>query len=383
LSKPAILQVIPKLETGGAERTTLDIAAALGQAGYRALVASEGGRLEKDLIASGAEIIHLPVASKNPLTLYANIARLKALIAEENIALIHARSRAPAWSALYAAKAARIPFVTTHHGLYKAKSGLKFWYNSVMVRGDAVIANSEWTANHIKQSYGVVPKRVAVIPRGVDLAVFDPAKISPEKIVAQRTAWGAAPGAPVILLPGRLTRWKGQTVLIEAAAYLLGSGRLPEGTRIILAGDDQGRKGYTEELKNDVRNAGLEDVFVLAGHVSDMPLAYASTDIAVSASTEPEAFGRIPPEAGAMARPVIATDHGGARETVVAGETGLLIPPGDAPALAEALARLLAHSPAARAEMGRKGRTLVEHRFSVARMCADTLALYRELLGSP
>ncbi len=380
MSKPAILQVIPKLDAGGAERTTLDIALALGQAGYRALVASEGGRLEKELVASGAESIHLPVASKNPFVMYANIARLKALIAKENIALIHARSRAPAWSALYAAKAAGVPFVTTHHGIYRATSGFKRRYNAVMVKGDAVIANSEWTANHIKQSYGVAPKRIAVIPRGVDLGVFDPAKISPQQIAAQRTEWGARPDTPVILLPGRLTRWKGQAVLIEAAAILKAGGRLAPGTRFVLAGDDQGRSDYTEDLRNRIKAAGLEDAFILAGHVNYMPLAYSAADIAVSASTEPEAFGRIPPEAGAMERPVIATDHGGARETVIPGETGLLIPPGDAAAFADALADLLALTALTRAEMGKKGRSLTERRFSVARMCADTLALYRELL---
>jgi len=375
-----VLQIIPKLETGGAERTTVDMAAALKAAGWRALVVSEGGRMVPELETAGGEHLHLPAASKSPLTILANAVRLKRIITEQKVALVHARSRAPAWSALLAARLAGVPFVTTYHGIYRAGNAAKRLYNSVMVKGDAVIANSEWTAERIRADYGRVP-RLAVIPRGVDLEVFDPAAVAPERVGSLREQWGAQNSDLVVLLPGRLTRWKGQGVLIEALATLKRAGRLPH-LVVVLAGDAQGRDSYAAELRHAVSEAGLKEVVALPGHVSDMAAAYLAADIVVSASTKPEPFGRVPVEAGAMGRPVIATDHGGARETVIGEVSGLLIPPSDAAALAGALERLIALGPEGRAAMGAKGRAQVRERFTRARMCADTIALYRELLDS-
>lgn len=373
---------MPSLDTGGAERTTVDVAQALTKAGFVALVATRGGRMTEELARTGAEWIALPVDRKSPLALLANARRIARLIRTRNIALVHARSRAPAWSALWAARLTGVPFVTTHHGIYNAKSRLKRLYNSVMARGDAVIANSQWTADHIAREYGFTPRRLVVIPRGVDFARFDPVQVTPARVAAMRARFRAGQGDIVVLLPGRLTRWKGQAVLIEAVARLKRAG-LGHAMRVVLAGDAQGRSDYESELEARSAEAGLGETVTIAGHVLDMPAAYRAADIVVSASTDPEAFGRIAAEAGAMERPVIASDHGGSREIVLHARTGLLVPPGDPAALAAALETMIAMGPEGRQALGRAARAHIARNFTVERMCADTLALYRELLNGP
>lgn len=376
--KPAILQLIPNLDTGGAERSTIDMAAAIAAAGFTSLVASEGGRMEAELGYKGGKLIRLPMASKSPLTIYANAAKLEELIAKSNVKLIHARSRAPAWSGLIAARRAKIAFITTHHGHYSAKNMFKRWYNSVMVRGDAVIANSSFTAQHIAHEYGRMRARIVTIPRGLDDRMFSPEAVPEGRVASFRESWGAAPGDLVILLPGRLTRWKGQLVLIGALA------QLPPETpsfRAVLAGDAQGREDYVAELRAAIADAGLAQRVHIAGHVHDMAAAYLAADIVVSASTDAEAFGRVAAEAAAMGRPVIATDHGGARETVLDGRSGVLTPPGDAAALAGALTKLIAMGREGRARLGDAGRAHVLSRFTREAMCAATIALYEELVG--
>ncbi len=376
---PAILQVIPALDTGGAERTTIDIARALVRDGLRSVVATTGGRLEPLLAATGSELVRLPVNSKAPQTIAANALRLARLIRVQNVRLIHARSRAPAWSAALAARIERIPFVTTYHGIYNASNPLKRFYNSVMTRGDAVIANSHWTAEHIVREHRIPRARLAVIHRGVDLGEFDSAGVAPARVAALRGEWGATEGQTVILLPGRLTRWKGQLVFVEALAQLARAGTLSN-AKAVLAGDAQERKAYAAELQEAIARANLSGAIAIVGHVQDMPAAYSASDIVVSASTDPEAFGRVAAEAGAMARPVIATDHGGARETVLDGRSGLLVPPGDAARLAGAIGTLMSMTDEERRSMGECGRAHVREHFSLDRMCADTIALYRALL---
>ncbi len=381
-SQMSILQIIPRLEAGGAERTTIDIAAALVNAGHRALVVSEGGRLEPELRAAGARLLKLPVASKNPITILRNISRLKNIIAEYRVDLIHARSRAPAWSAFYAAKQTNIPFVTTHHGTYRAKNALKHFYNSVMIRGDAVIANSEWTADLIRSNYASTPKRIAEIPRGIDLAHFDPSRISEQSREAMRQSWSIGPTARILLLPGRLTRWKGHLVLIDALARLSGRRKLPPDLRVVIAGDEQGRKSYLGEIEAAIAAGDLQEIVTLSGHIADMASAYSAADIVLSASSKPEAFGRVPAEAAAMGLPVIATDHGGARETILPGRSGLLVPPRDPEALGEALEHLLGLPEESRREMGAKGKAHIEAHYTVQKMCADTVSLYADLVKS-
>jgi glycosyltransferase involved in cell wall biosynthesis len=379
-SRIPILQVIPALDAGGAERTAIDVADALVQNGFEALVASNGGRLEPELARAGGELIRMRAASKAPHTMFANAMELRDVIRTRSVKLIHARSRAPAWSALLAARWSNIPFVVTYHGFYKASNPIKRFYNSVMVRGDAVIANSQWTADHIAQEYRAPPARLAVIPRGVDLQVFDAAGISPQRISDLRNAWNAGDNDFAVLLPGRLTRWKGQSVLIDALALLKSANKLGR-IHAILAGDAQGRDAYEAELQKAIADAGLSDRVRIAGHIGDMAAAYAASDVVLSTSTEPEAFGRVAAEASAMAKPVIASDHGGARETVLPGATGLLVPPGDARALADAIIHIAEMPLEARARMGAAGRAHIVGHFSRERMCADTVALYRSLLS--
>ena len=376
-----VLQIIPALDAGGAERTTVDIARALNQSGFEPLVVSRGGRLEPELAQAGGELIKLHAASKAPQTIFSNALALRNIIRNRNVRLIHARSRAPAWSAWLAARWTNVPFITTYHGFYKASNGFKRFYNSVMVRGDGVIANSQWTADHIAQEYRIKPRRLAVIPRGVDLQNFDPAGIPPERVATLRHSWDVADNDLVVLLPGRLTRWKGQGVLIQALGQLRTTGRLGF-IHAILAGDAQGRTGYESELRKSIADIGLNDRILIAGHIAEMNTAYQAADVVVSASTEPEAFGRIAAEASAMARPVIAADHGGARETVLNNVSGILIPPADPAALAQAIARVAAMNGDSRAAMGRAGRSHVAQNFSREKMCADTIALYRSLLSA-
>jgi glycosyltransferase involved in cell wall biosynthesis len=386
--RPTILQIIPRLDTGGAELSTIEIAGAVAEAGGTALVATEGGRMADRIAEAGGEIVPFAAATKNPLTILANARRLERLIAERGVALVHARSRAPAWSALLAARRAGIPFVTTYHGAYAERGRLKRLYNSVMARADIVIANSAYTAGLVQSRYGTPASRIRIIHRGVDLARFDLAAIQPERVAALRTAWDVSPDAKIVLQAARLTSWKGQRVLVEAAGRLAGDGRLAD-VAIVLAGDAQGREGYTDTLRADILRLGLGGRVHLVGHVDDMPAAFAAAHVAVVASIEPEAFGRAAAEAEAMACPVIATDIGAPRETVLAEPavtaqhaTGWLVPPGDADALADRLARALALAPHERSSMGSRARRHVAENFTLARMRRATLDVYDGLLGT-
>ena len=375
--RPTVLQVLPALVTGGVERGTVEIANALTEAGYNAVVASAGGPMVRELTRCGAVHVDLPMGSKNPLVMRANVRRLEAVIREHKVDIVHARSRAPAWSALAAANRTGARFVTTFHGTYNLGGfGLKHLYNSVMTRGERVIAISEFIAEHMRRVYGTPPEKIRVIHRGVDLAKFDPMRVSAERIIALAQRWRLPDGYPVIMLPGRLTRWKGQEVLIRALAEL---GR--HDIRCLLVGSDQGRTGYRQELTDLVRRLGLTDVVHIVDECNDMPAAYMLTDVAVSASTDPEAFGRVVVEAQAMGRPVIASDHGAPRETILPGRTGWLTAPGDSSALAAALDRFLALSAEERGNMAALAQSFVRANFSKEAMCARTLAVYDEVLS--
>jgi len=375
-----LLQVTPELETGGAEQTTIDIARAVVRAGGQALVASRGGRMAPALADAGGSLVEMQVQSKSPLTILANAFRLARVIRDEKVSLIHARSRAPAFSALWAARMTGIPFVATYHGVYNAKGEVKRWYNAVMTRGDVVIANSEYTRRHVIEEHGVSPKKVIAIPRGIDLARFDPRRIEAERVEALRAAWGIdrADKRLKVLLAGRLTRWKGQTLLIEAAARLKASGE--SGFLILLAGDDQGRSGYRAELKQAILDADLRENVKLVGHCEDMPAAYLLADVAASPSLDPEAFGRTAVEPQVMGRPVIAAAHGATTETVVDGQTGWLAAPGDPGAWAQALRTAIEAGPKTRAAMGQVARERACGLYSVEAMCEATLAVYARVL---
>ncbi len=374
---PTVLQVLPSLGvSGGVERTAIDLTAALTRRGWRALVASAGGPLEHEIRRAGGEHFTLPLDSKNPLRMSANARHLAELIRAQRVDVVHARSRAPAWSAHAAARRTGVLFVTTFHGTYGHGGALKRRYNRIMLKGERVIANSAFIGAHIRNVYGMAEDRLVVIPRGVDVARFDPEAVSNERMITLSTAWRVPDGRPVVLLPGRITRWKGQEVLLDALVAL---GR-PD-VFALLVGDDQRRPRYRAELLRKIGALGLEGQVRLIGPCRDMPAAYKLADVVVSASTDPEAFGRVAVEAQAMGRPVIATDHGGSRETVIPGATGWLVPPGDAAALAGALERALRLGPAARAELAAEARHHVLERFTVTHMTEATMAVYSDLLA--
>jgi glycosyltransferase involved in cell wall biosynthesis len=372
---PVVLQVLPRLETGGAERGTVDVAAALVEAGWKAVVASGGGPMVRELERAGATHVELPVYSKNPLTMWTNVRRLEKVIRAHKVDIVHARSRAPAWSAQAAAKRTGARFMTTFHGNYPIPNRFKRKYNSVMAKGDLVIAISDYIADQVIRTYAADPERVRVIHRGIDLSLFSPNAVSAERIIQLATDWRLPDGAPVIMLPARLSRWKGHSVLIDALVKL---GR--RDVRCLMVGAEQGREGYRQWLDEYIKRAGVEPIVHIVGHCRDMPAAYMLADVVVSASIEAEAFGRVAVEAQAMGRPVVAADHGGAHETVVHGETGWLVKPGDSTALAEMLAMALSLTPEDRDLLARQARSHVYGRFGRETMCERTLAVYGELL---
>jgi glycosyltransferase involved in cell wall biosynthesis len=383
---PTILQIIPRLDTGGAERTTVEMTAAIVAAGGRALVATAGGRMSEQVIAAGGTLVPLNAGSKNPYVMLANARQLARLVRTEDVDLLHARSRAPAWSTLIAARMTGRPFVTTYHGAYGETGRLKRAYNSIMARGDIVIANSHYTARLIRERHATPEQRIRVIHRGIDPS-FNPSTASPDRVSRLRAAWGVSPQDRVVLNAARLTSWKGQTILVDAAAKLVGQSL--GAWVVILAGDAQGRTAYVDSLHRRIAAAGLKDRVRVVGHVEDMPAAYLAAHVAVVASTSPEAFGRAAAEAEAMGCPVIATAIGAAPETILAepavkGDemTGWLVPPGDADSLARALGKALQLSEAARNAIGERAKRFTARAFSLAAMQRSTLGVYDELLGT-
>jgi glycosyltransferase involved in cell wall biosynthesis len=374
-----LLQVTPELETGGAEQTTIDVARAVIQAGGRALVATRGGRMVARLEEDGGRLVEMPAQSKNPLVMLGNAARLIELIRKEKVSIVHARSRAPAFSALWAAQATGVPFIATYHGVYHAKNALKRWYNAVMTRGDVVIANSDFTRDHVLAEHGIDPARVVTIPRGVDLGRFDPRKIAPARVEFLRATWGLPLDKLVFLLAGRLTRIKGHLSIVEAAAKMKAAGR--EDFVIIFAGDDQGRTEYRREILEAINAAGLEAVVKVVGHCDDLPAANMASDVALLPTLVPESFGRAAVEPQVMERPVIVSDHGAVRETVLEGETGWRVPVGDADAWAGAMTAAIEAGDTRRRAMGQYAASRSRRLYSVDAMCEATLQVYARILG--
>jgi glycosyltransferase involved in cell wall biosynthesis len=385
LAGRTILQIIPELETGGAERTTVDIAEALAAVGARAIVATEGGRLVGELQAKGGEWMPFPAASKNPAGMAWNAQKLAALLKREKVDIVHARSRAPAWVALAATKLTRTPFLTTYHGSYSGKSPPKVLYNSVMARGDVVIANSEYTADLIRAAHPFAAAKIRVIPRGADLSAFHPTSVEHGRVLRLRETWGVGPHERIVLHAARLTGWKGQRVLIDAAKIMRDQGL--GDVVFMLAGDAQGRSAYVKELDELIAARGVKDVVRRVGHVADMPAAMMAAAAVAVPSIEPEAFGRVAVEAQAIGAPVVVSNLGAVPETVLAPpdvapeqRTGWRVPPGDAVALAEALTQALALRPSSRDALAQRGRAHVEAHFSLQQMVDKTLDVYAALI---
>lgn len=372
-----ILQVLPALVTGGVERGTVEITQAVAEAQGVALVASAGGPLVRSVERAGGRHFTLPLATKTPFAIWRNAARLTDLIRAERVSIVHARSRAPAWAAWIACRRTGAHFITTYHGTYSESLPLKRRYNAVMARGEVVIAASRFIAGLIRQQHGIPEDRIRVIPRGVDPAVFDPDAVGPDRIARLVRDWRLPDGAPIVMLPGRLTAWKGQSVLLDAMARLE-----RRDACCVLVGSDQGRRRYSAQLIRQARDLGIADRVRLVGNVDDMPAALMLADVMVHASTQAEAFGRVVIEAQAMGRPVVAADLGGPVETVEHGVTGWRIPPGDPGALAAAIDRALALPPEERRALGQRARAAVLRGATVRAMQDATLDVYEAVLAT-
>ncbi|MEM6971390.1 MAG: glycosyltransferase family 4 protein [Pseudomonadota bacterium] len=376
-----ILQVVPRLDLGGVERGTAEIVEAIMAAGGRAIVATEGGQLAPRIERAGGEIVEMNAATKNPLNIWQNAGVLEKLIADEGVDLVHARSRAPAWSARWASRRTGTPFVTTYHGSYSEGFPLKRLYNGVMAKGRPVIAISEHIRHLLLERHRVPHDQVVVIPRGADLDTFSEEVVSGARTARLAEAWGLLDDTrPIVMLPGRITRWKGAETLIDAAAHVMEAEGGPPDMLFLIVGDDA-NSGFTATLDRQIEAAGVGGHVRIVPAVADIAAAYKLASIVVSASLEPEAFGRVAVEAQAMGRPVIATDHGGARETVAHGETGWLYPPGDGRALAAAIGVALALDDSAKAHMRMSARARVSARYTVQTMQRATLAVYEQATG--
>jgi len=373
--KLTIMQIVPELGTGGAEQGCIDIAGELVKSGARSIVVSNGGSRVNDLLRIKSEHITMPVHSKNPLVMIRNIGRIRRLIKKYDVDIVHARSRAPAWSAYFACKQTRVNFVTTVHAAYKHHNAMKRFYNSIMAKGDRVIAISSFITHYVQSNFPIDPRRLVTIPRGVDMARFKPELVTAERVIKLAKEWRVPDGVPLVLMPGRISKIKGHHVLIEALAKL---GR--RDIFCVMVGPDQGRTEYQEELQKAIMEQNLSGIVRILGACHDMPAAYALSSIVVAPSIVPEGFGRIPIEAQAMGRPVIASDDGGFRETIIKGQTGWLYPPGDAEALAECMRQVFAMSDDQRRMQAEHAIDYVRTHFTRDKMCDDTLNVYADLL---
>ena len=370
----SVMQVLPGLVTGGVERGTIDIAIAVAKAGGKSIVVSSGGPMTLELERNGINHFQLPVDSKNPFVMIKNIKKLQNLILTENINITHARSRAPAWSAWRAAIETNTSFVTTFHGTYSYNNWLKRQYNSIMTKGERVIAISNFIAGHILKNYGVPRKQIRVIPRGIDLEKYNPSNISHERIIKLAHKWRMPDDKRIIMLPGRLSRWKGHRVFIEAIKILQRAD-----VQCLIVGSDRNQENYRNELQDHIIQLGLHNKIHVVGHCDDMPAAYMLTDLVISASTDPEAFGRVAIEAQALGRLVIGTNHGGSKESIFNEKTGWLVEPNDPIELAFCLNDILNVTNEKRAEIAKNAMNHARQYYSKETMCSKTLDVYNEL----
>ena len=373
--QPVILQVLPSLKSGGVERGTVDIVRAIAQAGWKPLVASSGGPMASQVPYAGGVHITLPLHKKSPWAIWRNARAIARIIREHGVDIVHARSRAPAWSAYFAAKKTGCHFITTFHGTYGLQNKWKRKYNAIMTRGERVIAISNFIAEHMIQNYGVNPHNIRIIHRGVDLKLFHPVSHSPQRMISLAKEWRLPDELPLILFPGRITRWKGQHVFLKALASLPHRHFFA-----VILGDDKGHETYRTELEQQIVDSGLSGHVRIANHTSYISEAYMLSKLVVATSLDPEAFGRVVLEAQAMGKPVIATNHGGPRETMIDGQTGWLVTPGDVQQLVATIEYAL-HLDEETAQYMSEAAIGNAQRFSLAAMCEATLAVYRELLG--
>ncbi len=377
ISQPVIAQILPALDLGGVERGTIEMAKAIIAAGGKAVVISSGGQLVPQLQRIGAVHITLPVHVKNPFKWGRIRRQLKSHLREQGVDIVHVRSRAPAWIALPAARALGLKTVSTIHGKFKAGWFLKRFYNRKILRADKLIAISDFVKETIlnQHKFPGLDEKLTVIPRGVDIAYFDPAAVTQARIVSEAQRLALPDDRPVMMLPARPTGWKGHKILIDAVSRMS-----DKHFTLVLLGASGGPYKYQEMLEEQIMRLGLAGVIRLASQSKDMPASLMLADVVVMPSIEPEPFGRVALEGQAMGRPVVAFGHGGALESIQDGETGFLVPPGDVAALATTLETALALGPRKRKAWATKARAHIEEQFTTALMCERTLAIYDALL---
>ena len=386
LTGRTILQVIPELDIGGAEATTVEVSEAIIAAGGNALVASQGGRLVEKLTALGARTLILPVASKNPVIMWRNRGRLAQIIVRYGVDIIHARSRAPAWSSYFAALRTGCIYMSTYHGTVHKAPASKVFYNSVLTRGAAVIANSSYTGGLIAEVHGLAAEKIKVVPRGCDVDLLARDNVDAALVIAKRAQWGVGADDFVVICPARLTETKGQDILIQAFAGLAEKAPKAMSIKLVFVGSAQGREEYFARLTDLVARHDLQDQVVFAGLEHEMAIAYAASDAVVAPSTRAEPFGRGVIEAQAASLPVIASDAGGFRETITTGSptegaSGWLAAPGDVAAWHQALVTLVNTDGAVRQQMGENGRANASTYFTEQALCARTLSVYQQVIA--
>ena len=377
-----VLQVIPKLGYGGAETGCYDIAHYLAEQNCKSYIITSGGPLLKFIRTDKVKVIRLPVHSKNPILILLNTILISFIIIFLKIDIVHARSRAPAWSCFFSCLITRVKFVTTFHGIYNFSNSLKKFYNSIMVRSNLIIAGSNFVFNHIHKNYGNLiekKKRLLVIFRGINTEYFDNSNITSDKVKNFYSSIKISSENFKILLPGRLTRWKGQEMFIEALGILKNKYN-KENFQAIILGSHQGRKVYFKKLISLVEKHKLKDKFFFLQHVKEMPVAYYISDVVVSASIEPEAFGRISVEAQSMRRPILASNHGGSTETIINGKSGFLFNNNNSESLAENLNNLMEMDKDKLQSIGNEGRKNILKKFDVEQMCYSTFLEYKKLI---
>jgi|TARA_B100000424_G_scaffold141204_1_gene107270 glycosyltransferase involved in cell wall biosynthesis len=382
-SKIKVLQVIPKLGFGGAETGCYDLAHYLYEQDCKSYIATSGGELLKYVDKKKVKIIKLPVHSKNPILILLNSIILTLIILFLNINIVHARSRAPAWSCLIATKLTFRKLVTTFHGTYNFSSNFKKFYNSVMVRSDLLIAGSNFIFSHINENYLKYlnsKKKFLVIFRGINTEYFDQENLKKNSVSKLKTLWQIEDNSKVILLPGRLTSWKGQELFIEAINKFKKLNADVDFTAVIL-GNDQGRTVYKKKLERLVEQYNLTNDFRFIGKCEYMPAAYMLADIVISSSIEPEAFGRVSVEAQSMKKPIIASNIGGSNETIIDNKTGILFESGNAESLSKKINEIINLDTLTLELMGKEGRKNVINRFNIEKMCLNTYSEYKKLFN--
>jgi len=382
-SKLKVLQVIPTLGYGGAETGCYDLAHYLAENYCTSYIVTSGGDLLEFIDKKKVKLIKLPVQTKNPILMLFNAIALVFIILFYNIPIVHARSRAPAWSCLLATKITRRKFVTTFHGTYNFNSSTKKFYNSVMVRANLIIAGSNFIFSHINNNYSKylgLKKKFLVIFRGINVDYFDPSAILESEEKQLLKDWGVDRDKKIILMPGRLSSWKGQTLFIEAINLI--NKQLPnQSFYAVILGSDQGRDIYTKKIKRLAEQYRLTKQLRFVEYCKNMPLAYKISDLIVSPSIEPEAFGRVAVEAQSMEKPIVASNIGGSNETIVNNKTGFLFESGNAESLSKKIIEVLNLNESTLKSIGIEGRKNITKKFNVEKMCFSTYSEYKKLLN--